>query len=106
MKCNVKLDVNDAQRVGLASLLAGKPVKRLATRDDVAGFIIGMMAALQESAYDDEPTPERVRAVAAVGKGYTPEEARKYDALIAAGKPEGYARGWIAASRRMFAGRV
>jgi hypothetical protein len=155
MKMNLNLTITDEQRNVLACLLAGKDVKRLATRDDVAGYVLGMLAGLFPRTADqpdvcrhgvrapheckacaDEPSDAEVRAwvdrvtqgeddspcVMGMGaerspkaqaiteetqrRGMTQAEARKYDELIAAGHPPGYARGWITASRTMFGGRL
>lgn len=108
MKMNLNLTVTDEQRNTLACLLAGKDVKRLASRDDVAGYVLGLLAGLHprvESEPDVVSDADTVREVTQ-RRTLSQEEARKHDELIAAGHPEGYARGWINASRRWFNGRV
>ena len=46
MKTVIRLDVTDAQRNALARLLAGKDVKRLATREEVADYVAGIVERL------------------------------------------------------------
>lgn len=46
MKVRINLDVSDDQRVALASLIAGKPVKRMAGRDDFHAYVQGAVARL------------------------------------------------------------
>jgi hypothetical protein len=124
MKMNLNLTITDEQRNVLACLLAGKDVKRLATRDDVAGYVLGMLAGLFPRETHTEPvcskpdccggdceraerSPEAQAITEATQRrGMSAAEARKYAELIAAGHPPGYARGWITASRTLFGGRL
>ena len=43
MKTIVHIDLNDEGRESLASTIEGKPVKRLATRQEVTSFVQGVM---------------------------------------------------------------
>lgn len=119
MKTNLKLDVADAQRNALACLLAGKQVKRLASREEVGEFVQGALAGLERigtmipasgpkvadfpAAVEraargaGEATPE----VEAMRVAYRPEEAREVARLLAEGRSEGYVRGWVYAGRKL-----
>lgn len=56
MKLNFKTEIGDVGRRHLASLMAGKPVKRLATRSHVKEFLEGILEALGVDP-TDQPTP-------------------------------------------------
>ena len=58
MNVNVKLSLSDDERRALAGYLAGKPVKRLATRADVNAIVAELLsAALATSRYPDTRQP-------------------------------------------------
>jgi hypothetical protein len=103
MKVNLGVELNDEQRVALASIIAGKSVKRMASRDDVRDFLGGIVGALACAHADVEaPTalPTAAVAVARVSAGaYTPEEQTVVDRLLSEGRNAEYARGWISAGR-------
>jgi hypothetical protein len=52
MIVNVRMELNDAERSQLACMIAGKAVKRLATRKEVSEFCHGALAAALDD--DDE----------------------------------------------------
>ncbi len=64
MKTIVHLDLDDDQRRQVASLLAGKPVKRLATRQEIVKFVkdafIVELAARQYESAPDTSEADRV----------------------------------------------
>jgi hypothetical protein len=95
----LSLDVTDKQRRALAQLVAGKPIKRLAGRDEFRDFITGF---LDELAHVDAVEPE-VSVVRAAGpisaRTFTDAEDRLAAELRGAGKCESYIRGYILAGR-------
>lgn len=106
MKMNCKLEVSDETRNALAVLLTGKPVKRLATRDEVGEFIRGALDALTASAPAGlgYGPPEGVPEVAGVTaperlSTLTVVEQAHADKLTAEGKDASYIRGWLVAGR-------
>jgi hypothetical protein len=56
MNVNVKLSLTDDQRRALASSIAGKPVKRLATRADVNELVKDLLAATMAGSAPSLPT--------------------------------------------------
>ena len=46
MKTNVSIELDDEQRNRLACELAGKPVKRMATRQEVRDLVVAVVAGL------------------------------------------------------------
>jgi hypothetical protein len=61
MNVNVKLSLSDDERRRLASCLAGKPVKRLATRADVNQLVRDLLSASMSGApapRETAPAPE------------------------------------------------
>lgn len=54
MRVNLQLEMTDEQRQLFASQLAGKEVKRLATRDDVRNFMFGCYDGLLQSLHKTE----------------------------------------------------
>lgn len=102
MKVNLGVELSDDQRRALASILAGKSVKRLASRDDVREYLTGVVGALafdgvvEEGDVDDPPAVATTRA--SVGL-YSACEQRLVDRLVAEGKSPEYARGFISAGR-------
>lgn len=104
MKVNINLDVSDARRNMLAIAMAGKPTKRLASRDDVWSFVEGILSSLDplHSAPTAEPNEVVIRLP-------TTREARGMDVIVTKLKAEGrdeayiasYTRGWLAAGRTL-----
>lgn len=63
MIVNIRLEVTDEQRVNLASLLAGKLVKRLATRAEFNEFVAAHVARLNgEQGQAEKPAPTSLHA--------------------------------------------
>lgn len=58
MKTVIRLDVTDEQRNALAQLLARKPVKRLATREEVDAYVQGIVAQLADGVTPETFAPE------------------------------------------------
>ena len=106
MKTVIRLDVTDEQRRSLACLLAGKEVKRLATRDEVASYVLGMMGGLHRATPLEAPTPEAAEVVRAQRSAMAPGEEREAERLRAEGKCDSYIRGWIAAGRMLRRGKM
>lgn len=125
MKVNLSLEVTDEQRNVLACILAGKPLKALAKREDVRDFVEGWIATLTPDAIPDAPEkPAKAPNTAAydigdgrtvvvengpgVGDRYaeafiaalTPDERKIYDQLKEDGKPDGYIRGYFYIERK------
>jgi hypothetical protein len=99
VKVNIGIEISDAQRNLLASLLAGKPVKRLATRDQVRDFVSGVIGSLDAEVNElvtnppEEETPVSQSTL-------TPAEERIFNRLVLVeGKSADYARGFISAGR-------
>lgn len=67
MNVNVKLSLDDDQRRRLASYIAGKPVKRLATRGDVNAIVQELLQS------------------ALKGRSPAPRDHDPYDDLVASG---------------------
>lgn len=103
MKCNVKIEISDEARRALSSLLAGKPVKRLATRDEVNAYLLGTVAGLMREGGADlgQKTVEASQVVDAIRRPFTAAEQREVERLQAEGRSEGYIRGWVYAGRRL-----
>lgn len=103
MKTNVKLDVSDEIRNALAILIAGKQVKRLASREDVTAFVTGALEGLLQTAQpidEDEPV-RRSRSAEPRSQSLTADEERTIARLQKEGRDEGYIRGWIYAGRKL-----
>jgi len=116
MRVAVRFDVTDEQRNALACLLAGKKVARKATREDFTAFVMGAVESIEAAiveatgsppggARPATPTDIATPAPSAL-RGLTEAEERLAERLRSEGKPEGYIRGWISASRSMFGGRL
>lgn len=58
MNVNVKLSLSDDERRALACYLAGKPVKRLATRADVNRLVTELLSTALRSRPVDTPIPD------------------------------------------------
>lgn len=58
MNVNVKLSLSDDERRALACYLAGKPVKRLATRADVNRLVTELLSAALRGRPVDTPIPD------------------------------------------------
>ena len=104
MIVNVRLDVTDDQRRALASLLAGRPVRRMATRAEVVDLLGAALAGLSEGGTGTSaPPPEAPGAKAGMTEAarapLTPRELAEAERLAKAGKTAGYVRGWILAGR-------
>ena len=90
MIVNIRIEISDEQRNTLACAIAGKAVKRLATREDVTAYVEGAIARIEVKAEDSvdsqlaRPLPivERLRA-----------EGRSDDYITS------YLRGWAAAGK-------
>ena len=107
MKCNIKLDVSDQQRNALACLLAGKAVKRLATREDVLSFVQGAVAGLSQETPTlplGSPSVPAAAPSGALRAPLSPAELATVAELTKAGRSPGYIRGWIYAGRRIHEG--
>lgn len=93
MKVNVNVEISDAQRNVLAQAIDGKPIKRLATRDEVRDYVAGCIASLVEAGAVTEPTavastplrPASTNDLSVID----PE-----DEEILRGKDPGYVVGW------------
>lgn len=93
MKTNVAIELTDEQRDYLATLIDGKPTKRLATRQDVNNLVQQFIgAAVSQAEYSGGKVDEH-NNVHATAKGdlYTidPEDRKFLD-----GKDPSYVRGW------------
>jgi len=112
MKVNLGVELSDEQRRALASIIAGKEVKRLASRDDVRNFVSGMLVGVATWQPGDEAVLQGLGADADIPAGmaggrvgqaargaYSTIEQTEVNRLIATGKTPEYARGWIAAGR-------
>ncbi len=111
MKTVIRLDITDAQRNALAQLLAGKPVKRLATREEVAAYVVGLadqLGAGTPPVIDDTPPPPCFKPkpeVADIPTDELVQANRAASSAIVAGRltEEGrvsYVRGFVNAGRR------
>lgn len=93
MKVNVNVEIGDAQRNVLATLIVGKPIKRLATRDEVRDYVAGCIASLVEDGVATEPTAVVSIPLRPASTGdlsvIDPE-----DEEILRGKDPGYVVGW------------
>lgn len=108
MKTNFSVDLTDGQRQRLATFLAGKPVKRLATRDDVKAFVLGTMAGFMEDLAEGHRSPEgtAVRVVYRdTSRAMTDTERATAERLRAEGKDDRYIVAYITTGRRIAAQR-
>jgi hypothetical protein len=87
MKVALSIEVTDEQRKQLSSLIAGKAVVRLATREEVREFVNGALATLSSADVPQSNSSPR---------GGDEEVAAK---LRAEGKSESYIRGWLSVGR-------
>lgn len=104
MRCNVKLDLSDAQRNALAQLLTGKPTKRYATREEVAQYVLGAVEGITQPAPEAAPEPANLAPRAQVEGPKNPlteAERATVQAKLAEGRSIGWIRGWIYAGRRI-----
>ena len=107
MKVNLGVELSDEQRRSLASIIAGKAVKRLASRDDVRDYLTGIVSgiAMPTNGPVVLSSPVSVAGEAGIATGrqsrgaYSPIEQAEVNRLVADGKTPEYARGWIAAGR-------
>lgn len=109
MKVNLGVELDDTQRRALASIIKGKPTMKMASRDDVRGFLEGIVAGVRElsegeaqvfAATDSPAAVEAgVAAVAGARAPYSAAEQAEAEKLIAEGKHPDYVRGWIATGR-------
>jgi hypothetical protein len=119
MKVNLSLEVTDEQRNVLACMLAGKPIKGQAKREDVRAFVEGCIGGLTKKMIPAPPTkaPAKNLGEYDVGDGrtvtvesgpgvheryveafwalLTDEERAKAEELKAEGKSDGYIRGYF-----------
>jgi hypothetical protein len=95
MKVALSLEVTDDQRRELARRITAKSTSRLATRDEVREFVVGVLGSLG-TAEGQEHLPETVSARLA----FTDAEAQLADKLRVEGKSESYIRGYIAVGRK------
>jgi hypothetical protein len=114
MKVNLGVELDDEQRMALASLIAGRSVKKLCSRDDVRAFIEGVVSGIRFDVTDEAAlnsgqglpaVREGLRTGARAASAYSPDEQREVDRLLAEGKTPEYARGWISAGRVIANGR-
>ena len=106
MKTVIKLDVSDDARRALASLIAGKPVARLATRNEVTLYVQGIVSRLDAgpaAVLIDQPVAagEGVQRAVGPAPSMTPWEEAEYARLIKLGRSEAYAIGWLRAGRTL-----
>lgn len=98
MIVNVRLEVDDEARQALASLLAGKPVKRLAGRKEVCEVVGGIIAGLKAVPPENrEGVPEQARSMDELARrrgGRSLKEPDPEDAEELAGKSASYVTGW------------
>lgn len=104
MKVAMSIEINDSRRNSLAQLLAGRAVKRLATRVEVKDYVEGCIAALDVDIVP-EPAPGRP-GEARVPQVVAPDQRRSFRSgdLIAqvriedrealAGKSDSFCLGW------------
>ena len=98
MNVNAQFSLNDDQRRALASAIAGKPVKRLATRAEVRDFVTGALAAATTTIDVDG---EITTPSGGPQFGLSPREEREVERLRKAGKNDSYIRGWLQVGRRL-----
>lgn len=105
MRTVVTLDITDEQRSQLACLLAGKAVKRLATREEIRDYVLGSIARLSEVKSELEQGAVLVQPARAPASAsnhltaFNPKEAEQIVALRAAGKSDSYIAGWLKPGR-------
>lgn len=121
MKTNVSIDLDEAQLRSLASFLAGKAGRRLATRADVKATATGLLMAVVDQWLASEPAAEvadawQQRAVResagpriTVAKADHPnltryakeieEGLKRHGYAPGSDRAQSYARGWTASSR-------
>lgn len=104
MKTLVTLDISDEQRNNLACLLAGKHVKRMATREEIRDFVNGAIARLNEVKADLErgvtPLPSPTVSVHHGVEARSAKEAEQVEKLRAEGRSDGYIIGWLKVGRK------
>ena len=100
MNLNHKMTITDEQRQQLASHIAGKPVKRLATRKDICAFLDGCLQATFE--ISDSPAPAQPAASPPRrAPQLSADEESEIQRLRKEGKSDNYIRGWIQVGRRL-----
>jgi hypothetical protein len=102
MKVNLGVEINDAQRNVLSNRIAGKPTKRLATRDEVRAYVDGCIASLVEGACITE-VPESTAPVATTTPRPTTSDLMRIDPEdeeYLRDKDPGFVVGWNRWKRR------
>jgi hypothetical protein len=92
MKTNVSIDLTDDQRNRLACLIAGKPVKRLATRKEIANLAVQHLGGLLGATTDPWSTASHEAAAKQASDLYKPDP--RDIPLMARPNDPGYVRGW------------
>lgn len=113
MKVNLGVELDDAQRRALASIIKGKPTMKMASRDDVREFLGGIVGALAKDWPADLPAEcakldvEMVAPAVLNGARapYSAAEQAEAERLLAEGRHPDYVRGWIATGRAIRAQR-
>lgn len=98
MKTNISLNLSDQQRNDLACLLAGKKVKRLATRKEIVEFTTGLIERNLINAIGVKAIPESPARQALAG-ALSADEQGLVEHLRAQGKSDSYIRGYIKGGR-------
>lgn len=102
MIVNTRIELTDEQRRLFASYLAGKGVRRMATRAEVREFIEGsVQAAINDSGVERETIDNipPVRRSSRIVSNLTDEERAEVESLRRKGKTDGYIIGWLTVAR-------
>lgn len=95
MKVNVNIEIDDARRNALAQLLDGKPVKRMATRDEVRDLVVALIESLAAAqVYPPAPVPE-ARTNHPAHDALPAAASARIEELRAEGKGEDYIQSWL-----------
>ncbi len=99
MKTNVSIELTDAERDYLATIIDGKPTKRLVTRSEVSNLVkqfIGAAVAQAEYSGGKADVPESVASYQPQSDLYTIDPK---DMKFLRGKDPSYIRGWNTVKR-------
>jgi hypothetical protein len=101
MITNIRLELDDDARRALASLIAGKPVKRLATRAEVCDFVRGSVDALVDGMANDlNLAGAQPKAEVSTASRLSPQEVAGVERLRKQGHNDSYIRGQLQVCRR------
>jgi len=98
MIVQIRIELDDTARLKIASLIAGKDVKRLASRQDVTGMVTGVVDAIKGASAsadgNDRPNGHAPDILHTRRNGLKLNEPDPEDAQRLAGAEPNYIVGW------------